>query len=327
MLHKRVTLATMGAIAVGLTALFFAPSLTVDEGHETLPATVAIDKSGQRTEEKDESSVIPPEADKSENPAEEPKSEALQTYVQMNDIGKERLLSDNISLVPPPVLTPLTEIQIREHLNETTSKVDIENPKVVGTITVPVNEVNIHEETDAGPEDTISASEFIDQFGFGTKPNDYVDLSAADADNNLEEVIVPEGVVPIPVSKPNDEKPDASVEIKDIRYQIIDRNGEKAGFRRMKDNNPDTTQWFLVIEAVDAHGKAIPMPVMSMDTGEVKIVTKWAVQVTEKDFMKFSDEKKNTGKIADTIIGTAPSNKTEPKWSVKLTGNMLTEWE
>ena len=131
----------------------------------------------------------------------------------------------------------------------------------------------------------------------------------------------------VPAGKPQESGKQSVPETKDVRFQIVDRAGEKAGFRRMKNKDPKTTQWFLVIEAVDKSGKTIPMPVLSADTGKIEEVAKWAVQVSEKDFMKFSDEKKQTGKIANTTIGTAPSNQTEPRWSVELTGNMITEWE
>lgn len=326
MLHKRVTATAFSAATLGIAALFLVPSLVAGDTDVKATTTVATAQSETKTEEKASPEIKLQEVTKTEVPVKEPKSEALQTYVQMKDGGKERLMSNDFGLVPPPVLTPITE-ELREYLDKTTPKVTVAPPTVVGTIAVPLNQVNIHEETDGAPEMTASASDFIDQFGFGTEPKTDTTAIANKGGGTDGEEIVPEDIAPVPASRPQEDKPTGVEEIKDVRYQIIDRDGEKAGFRRMKDKNPDTTQWFLVIEAVDARGKAIPMPVMSMDTGEVKVVTKWAIQVPENDFMKFSDEKKKTGKIANTVIGTAPSNQTEPKWSVNLTGNMLTEWE
>lgn len=230
--------------------------------------------------------------------------------------------------LPLPALRPITEVQVREQLEKTNPKFAVTPPSTVGSIAVPISkEESAKADKDSLPIPAVSASDIIDQFGFGTEPK-------AVAAGKMDDVLTPVGdedlterAIPIPVAKPQNEKPAVVEEVKDVRYRIVDRDKETAGFRRMKDQNPATTQWFLVIEAVDVKGKAIPMPVMSMDTGEVKAVTKWAVQVSEKDFMKFSDEKKKTGKIANPIIGMAPTNQTEPKWTVKLTGNMLTEWE
>lgn len=327
MLHKRVTVTAFSAATLGIAALFIVPSLVTGDADVKTTTTVATVQPETKAEEKASPEIKLPEIAKTDVPVKKPKTEALQAYVQMDDAGKDRRLSDDLRLLPPPTLTPITEVQVREHLDKTTPKVAIAPPTVVGTIAVPVNQVNIHEDAFEAPEETKSASDFIDQVGFGTEPKVDTTSIANEDGGTDEEEIVQEGIVPVPASRPHEDEPTGVEEIKDVRYQIIDRDGEKAGFRRMKDKNPDTTQWFLVIEAVDARGKAIPMPVMSMDTGEVKVVTKWAIQVPEKDFMKFSDEKKKTGEIANTVIGTAPSNQTEPKWSVKLTGNMLTEWE
>ncbi len=94
----------------------------------------------------------------------------------------------------------------------------------------------------------------------------------------------------------------------------------------MKNNDPKTTQWFLVIEAVNKQGNAIPVHVQSMDTGDIKEVKKWAIQVSEQDFKHFSDEKMKKGKIPDLTIGVAPNDHTSPQWSVQTTGSMITEW-
>jgi hypothetical protein len=323
MLHKRSTVAAFSAVTVSLAALFFVPSLIADNANEQVIATGADVQPEPKANEKVATAVVLPDVSKAEVPVKET-NDALETYAQMEVAKKEPSLGGDLLILPPPVLTPITEAQVREQLDKTPAKVPIAPPTVVGAVAVPLNQVNIHEEA-VTPDKT--ASDIIDQFGFGTEPKDNVPAATAEESKEGGEEIVPAGIVPVPAAKPQEGKAESEAEIKDVRYQIIDRDGERAGFRRMKEKDPETTQWFLVIEALDGAGKAISMPVMSMDTGEVKLVTKWAIQVPENDFMKFADEKKKSGKIANTVIGTAPSNKTEPKWSVKLTGNMLTEWE
>lgn len=321
MLHKKITGGALSMTAATIVVAFFAPMLRPGEinTQETAKTEQKLTISEPVTHDKAVPKIKFPEAAKTD--VEQPHvDKTLETYAQMSDPEKARILSGTLDLRPTPTLSPLSEVQINETLDKETQKISVEPTTNISTITVPVNHVNIHEEPNPEFEDEKSASDFIDQFGFGTEPKSDEVPEAKD-----DEVIG--GVIPIPVAKPEANPQQSAQEIKDVRYQIVDRTGEKAGFRRMKDKNPDTTQWFLIIEAIDGGGKAMPMPVMNMDTGDVKTVTKWAVQVSEKDFMKFSDEKKKTGKIADTIIGTAPNNQTEPKWTVNLTGNMLTEWE
>lgn len=326
MLHKRATIIAFSAATLVIAATVMATNLVGDE------ASVMAAAEDREIEPEAKEKFVPelklPELAETEEPVNETKTDALQTYPSSDSAEKEQAQPNrDISLAQPQVLPPVAEVQVGEHLDRTTPKIGVGPSIIVGTITVPVNRVTIHEDTHTAPEEEKSASDFIDQFGFGSLPKVEAPATTTDDADMIEEDITPDEVVPVPAAKPQQDTPAPLAEIKDIRYQIVDRDGEKAGFRRMRDKNPDTTQWFLVVEAIDSRGNAIPMPVMSMDTDEVKVVTKWAMQVSEKDFMKFSDEKKITGKIANPIIGTAPSNRTEPKWSVKLTGNMLTEWE
>jgi hypothetical protein len=324
MLRKRATLVAISIVAaVGVTGVA-APSLLLSDNNAPKSETAtAPGLSVEPTIEKtDEAKVSEPKIEETPGTENEVTDKALEAYRKMEGDEQGRLLSKSLDLLPTPVLAPVTEIQIAGNLEKNGAKVPAVPVAKATTITVPVNQVNIHEEAPDDKEPSTSASDLIDQFGFGSEAKE-----PAETIEESDDQIVSDDIIPVPTAKPEETKTGNDQKIENIRYQIIDRDGEKAGFRRMKDNNPNTTQWFLVVEAVETNGKPVAMPVMNMDTGKVSVVEKWAVQVSEKDFMKYSDQKKKTGKIADTTIGTAPSNTTEPKWSVTLTGNMLTEWD
>ncbi len=346
MLHKRITATALSVAVLGVVAA----SVVNVGGADNIVISEAPVVTKAETEAKIEKDPTPPVKAPQEPKADvassdlgakslqdaltelnssslEPHKSNDQLKVDQGGKAVQAQLNEPTGL-PLPALKPITEVQVREQLDTTNPKIDVAPPSTVGSIAVPISKQEIVKaDKDSLPVPTASASDIIDQFGFGTEPKPVATEKVDDELPSVGDEDLSESAVPIPVAKPQNEKPAVVEEVKDVRYRIVDRDKETAGFRRMKDQNPATTQWFLVIEAVDVKGKAIPMPVMSMDTGEVKAVTKWAVQVSEKDFMKFSDEKKKTGKIANPIIGTAPTNQTEPKWSVKLTGNMLTEWE
>jgi hypothetical protein len=339
MLHKRITATALSVTVLAIVAASFIQDVTTGQVAVKEPPAVTTPQSEAKVEAKVALPMKLPEVSTPDLSTSELGTKTVQEAVDdLNSLplppdepvdhskddtsGKtvQEALDELKSPAHPP-LTPVTEVHVREQTEEADPKI------AVGSIAVPVNRADLAKDADNASEVAPSASDFIDQFGFGTEPKAAPTDKANAGDTPAQNESPSEDVIPIPVGKPQIDKPAVVEEVKDVRYRIVDRDKEAAGFRRMQDKNPATTQWFLVIEAVDAKGNAIPMPVMSMDSGEVKVVTKWAIQVPEKDFMRYSDEKKKTGKIANTIIGTAPSNQTEPKWTVKLTGNMLTEWE
>ena len=345
MLHKRVTVTVLSVAVLGIVGASVINVRGSDDVEVAEKAVVVLPQPDRKLEkEVARTEEVPENSKPGESASELGKKSVQDAVAELNDLHLEsnnandqtKVDQDNKAVqaqlnelkgLSLPALKPVTEVQVLEQLDKANPKVAVAPSSKVDSIAVPTSKEEGSKDDGNPPVASVSASDIIDQFGFGTESKVEQPEKAADPLIPIENENLLESAVPIPVAKPEIEKPVVVTEVKDVRYRIVDRDKETAGFRRMKDQNPATTQWFLVIEAVDAKGKAIPMPVMSMDTGEVKSVTKWAVQVSEKDFMKFSNEKKKTGKIADPIIGSAPTNQTEPKWTVKLTGNMLTEWE
>lgn len=181
---------------------------------------------------------------------------------------------------------------------------------------------------------SISASSLIDEVGFGVKqatpdaPAAAAPEPIASSFDSEAEISAPANVVPLP-------KPSVAENDPKVTYRVVDRDGEKSGFWRMRGKDESTKEWFVVVEAIDSKGTAIEMPVMSADTKEIKQVSKWAIRVTEKEFMRLSDEKKTNGVIADATIGEASSRTTPPTWNVDTAGTwakdrsqamMITEW-
>jgi hypothetical protein len=227
--------------------------------------------------------------------------------------------------------------------------------KEIAALPVTATNVKIVEDKFEGPiadKNDIPASSVIDAFGFGAKPvNDPLDDQAvletgqsAPAELRPSEQIVPASsgeqaaeetpevalapAMVVPSVKPAQpvpvvaEPPVATA----VRYRVVDRKGEKAGFWRKRGNDDSTKEWFVIVEAVDADGKTFEVPVKSADTQQIKPVAKFALQVSERDFMRMSDELLKDKALKDPVIGNAATKTTQPTWSVATTGTMLTEW-
>ncbi len=224
-------------------------------------------------------------------------------------------------------------------------------PKEIVVKAVPVRTTTIRvvDEPFAGkiPDSAdVSASSVIDQMGFGSKQPEAPASSETTSDSETVSpptatagqetaastadetppgpaIEPPTIIAPVPAAKPT--TPEVS-EVPAVRYRIVERKGEKSGFWRRQGDDVTTTEWFVVVEAVDANGKTFTVPVKSADTGVIKEVSKWAIQVSEKDFLAFSDELLKKKAISNPVIGKATSKTSQPQWSVSTTGSMLTEW-
>lgn len=110
----------------------------------------------------------------------------------------------------------------------------------------------------------------------------------------------------------------------DIR--IVNRSGEITGLWRVPRVNPTSRNYYLVVEAIDASGKAIPREVLNEETGQRERVTKWAVRVAKPVFDEIQADKIDDGIIQKAVLGSKARGEIEPRWQREVPGGALTRW-
>ena len=68
--------------------------------------------------------------------------------------------------------------------------------------------------------------------------------------------------------------------------RIVSRPGEMSGIWRIPDANPNARNYYLIVEAVDAGGNVLTLPVRSEEDGEIKQVSRWGQRVPEAVFRR-----------------------------------------
>jgi hypothetical protein len=277
-------------------------------------------------------------------------SELPETITDLPSIPTD--LPETVALPPPPAGADIAVQATADHAKAVDERgaAAVTEPPEIKTLPVKATDIRIVDEPFEGPlpEGDISASSLIDQFGFGSqhpipvevqavapvepktdlaasKPisdNEDVEKAQTIDTSDVENETIPQADITAPVPAP---KPATTETSQEVSYRVVDRKGEKSGFWRMRGNDAATKQWFVVVEAADANGKTFSVPVKSADTGVVKEVSKWAIEVTEKDFTALSDQLLKS-KVIREPIGKAQSKTSQPKWTVSTTGAMLTEW-
>ncbi len=108
--------------------------------------------------------------------------------------------------------------------------------------------------------------------------------------------------------------------------RIVSRPGEASGIYRVPDGNPSARNYYLIVEAIDAGGNAISLPVTSEEGGETKSVDTWGLRVSERDYQRVAADKQDDGIIQDREIGAKERGYLEPRYTIQTTGGTITSW-
>lgn len=92
-----------------------------------------------------------------------------------------------------------------------------------------------------------------------------------------------------------------------LTLRIVDRAGVKSGVeRRYKPSGGKS--WFLIVEALDAAGNIVPVPVESTETGVRKNADKFGIRVSQEEYQRVKEAKMRTGHVEQRDIGFKPAN-------------------
>jgi hypothetical protein len=113
---------------------------------------------------------------------------------------------------------------------------------------------------------------------------------------------------------------------KSYSVRIVSRPNEYSGLFRVNDSAPEIRNYYLIVEAIDAAGRAITVPVDSEEDQSTKRVQIWGVRVPKAVFDDVSADKKDDQIIQRAIIGKKPTGSIYPTYSVDTLGGTIFEW-
>ncbi|MEZ5998070.1 MAG: DUF6384 family protein [Hyphomonas sp.] len=100
----------------------------------------------------------------------------------------------------------------------------------------------------------------------------------------------------------------------------------RSGVFRIPDDAPQTRNYYLIVEAVDAAGRVLEVPVTSEEDQMVRRTKKWGQRVSEEDFYRVAADKGDDQIIQNDVIGTKVSGKLHPSYTVETPGGAILEW-
>jgi hypothetical protein len=108
--------------------------------------------------------------------------------------------------------------------------------------------------------------------------------------------------------------------------RIVSRPGEMSGIWRIPRVNPDSRNYYLVVEALNDAGEPIERQIPNEETGQRETVKKWAVRVSKAAFDAVQADKLDDGIIQNAVIGEKRRGEADVTWRVDVQGGALTQW-
>lgn len=112
----------------------------------------------------------------------------------------------------------------------------------------------------------------------------------------------------------------------DYQVRIVSRPGEQSGIWRVPNANTRARNYYLIVEAVDAQGRAVPVSITSEEDGRTARTAKWGLRVPEAEFERIRRDKQEDGVIDRPVIGRKPAGELATQWSVPTTGGAILQW-
>ncbi|MBX3142821.1 MAG: hypothetical protein KF813_03620 [Trueperaceae bacterium] len=102
--------------------------------------------------------------------------------------------------------------------------------------------------------------------------------------------------------------------------------GPDSGVWRIPDINTGARNYYLIVEALDANGRQLSVPVLNEETGTTHTVRTWGLRVSEETFFGVRDDKADDGIIQNDVFGHKRAGYLEPDYIFPTTGAAITEW-
>jgi hypothetical protein len=108
--------------------------------------------------------------------------------------------------------------------------------------------------------------------------------------------------------------------------RVVDRDGVKPGFWTFPPNNSEATNYYLVVEAVDASGRVLDLPVTNTQTGVTETVDHWGLRVPQAVYEAVMADRQDDGIIEHNFVGLKQDGFLDVDYAVPVIGGAVTRW-
>jgi hypothetical protein len=114
--------------------------------------------------------------------------------------------------------------------------------------------------------------------------------------------------------------------LQQYELHVVSRPGELSGVWRVPDANPGAQNYYLIVEAIDADGKRLTLPIRNEEDGKTYRVSRWGQRVDEATFRAVAADKQDDGIIQNDVVGVKQRGDLAPKYRAGVLGGAITKW-
>ncbi|MEQ1768451.1 MAG: DUF6384 family protein [Devosia sp.] len=112
----------------------------------------------------------------------------------------------------------------------------------------------------------------------------------------------------------------------EYRLTIVSRPDERSGFYRTPDVNSAATNYYIVVEALDASGRALPMQIRNEEDSRIETVSIWGLRVPEPVYRQVEADKRDDGIVESNVAGNKEFGFLDVNYALPVLGGTVTHW-
>jgi hypothetical protein len=109
------------------------------------------------------------------------------------------------------------------------------------------------------------------------------------------------------------------------QIRIVSRPGVRSGVWRVPAGR-QSRNYYLIVEAIGADGKATPREILNEENQVKKTVTIWGQRVPQATFDRVASDKQDDGIIQNDRLGEKRRGEVDVRWSLPVETGAITEW-
>ncbi|WP_299474536.1 DUF6384 family protein [uncultured Roseibium sp.] len=111
-----------------------------------------------------------------------------------------------------------------------------------------------------------------------------------------------------------------------FEVQIVSRQGEPTGLTRIPEANPNSENFYIVVEAIDPDGNTISQTILSEESGTSETVDKWGQRVSEAIYDAVRRDKMEDGIVQKGVLGQKRRGEIDINWRGGVQDGAITTW-
>lgn len=108
--------------------------------------------------------------------------------------------------------------------------------------------------------------------------------------------------------------------------RVVNRADMQSGFWTIPEVNTAATNYYIVVEALDADGNVLSLPILNEENGETEVVSVWGLRVPESVYDGVAADKRDDGIIEVNEVGRKSDGFLEVEYNLPVLGGAVTRW-